>query len=900
MNAQEKAELDALNQEVETLKQKAQDAIDQLPTVQEKGGLQGRVDAIQPVEIQVPLDVVSPVEVSNNGRTVTMEVSKPVTSNNPKDVVKSTKVTLTFGSSEQDKLHTLTDNEGNKINVHNPQLDWSMVSGDRDDNKNRSDHATGWTTDGNAYFTWKGADDAADVIIAPADVITDPDRAKESELGYIGSEGTSTTNSPPFNLNTGAGGRDLIIASTIGGNVSIDTNEGDDLIQTVIFNGKDWINNAYANGSQIIDMGTGNDHLLLTGTAADRGLSSNIVKDTDVSLYYTNAKINMGDGDDIITMAGGIVSGNEDDSGNYFNLGNGNDSMTVNGKVDGENTYTAVNSTTLINLGHGDDTLDVKGQFGAYGGLLPGMQEISTLIVSEDSSNITLGSVVSRASLMLGDGRDNVTIKGEVDLDVQRSNAWNNRFVMTKETAQRNKRFDGYYDAEVIKSINNKLAAANKMVGNASLGDGKLSDQKDAAHFITRFYMGNGDNSLTIGGVTKKLNYVGGNDSDTVNINNNTENSKFWMGKGDNRLTIGGNANNVNFSATDGSNSTIHVRGSVDGGSYTFGGNGATNEMRVNGSVNGSTSFHMGKGSDTTNKLYINNEANMNIFAGNGNDRIEIGHHFYTPGHERREINLGDGDNYMKIHGVARNVNITTGSGNDEVEVLFGNLATFNPQGSETGGFNQVIGLNNTFTLGDGNDTIRLATIEKPSNMNSGIATIHIDAGNGDDTIVVGKNTMTDVKLDGGNGNDTIQLGNMRGDNTNIVDGGAGIDKLILEPTQSGSKYYLGNNDGGWWTRGRMMVQNVEEVVFNNKKAGTGVDLKVTWRSLTDLSKGIVKIHLGEDVGSNTAGNKVDLAGNWTKQSTKVEDGITYNVYLSKYPNQGADDQLWIDNRIII
>ncbi|MBF4102782.1 hypothetical protein INT80_10025 [Gallibacterium anatis] len=45
-------------------------------------------------------------------------------------------------------------------------------------------------------------------------------------------------------------------------------------------------------------------------------------------------------------------------------------------------------------------------------------------------------------------------------------------------------------------------------------------------------------------------------------------------------------------------------------------------------------------------------------------------------------------------------------------------------------------------------------------------------------------------------------------------------DKLILEPTQSGSKYYLGN-DGGWWT-GRMMVQNVEEVVFNNKKAGMG------------------------------------------------------------------------------
>ncbi|MFU2054524.1 hypothetical protein ACLRAA_06180, partial [Gallibacterium anatis] len=870
------------------------------PTVQEKGGLQGRVDAIQPVEIQVPLDVVSPVEVSNNGRTVTMEVSKPVTSNNPKDVVKSTKVTLTFGSSEQDKLHTLTDNEGNKINVHNPQLDWSMVSGDRDDNKNRSDHATGWTTDGNAYFTWKGADDAADVIIAPEDVITDPDRAKESELGYIGSEGTSTTNSPSFNLNTGAGGRDLIIASTIGGNVSIDTNEGDDLIQTVIFNGKDWIGNAYANGSQIIDMGTGNDHLLLTGTAADRGLSSNIVKDTDVSLYYTNAKINMGDGDDIITMAGGIVSGNEDDSGNYFNLGNGNDSMTVNGKVDGENTYTAANSTTLINLGHGDDTLDVKGQFGAYGGSLPGMQEISTLIVSEDSSNITLGSVVSRASLMLGDGRDNVTIKGEVDLDVQSSNAWNNRFVMTKETAQRNKRFDGYYDAEVIKSINNKLAAANKMVGNASLGDGKLSDQKDAAHFITRFYMGNGDNSLTIGGVTKKLNYVGGNDSDTVNINNNTENSKFWMGKGDNRLTIGGNANNVNFSATDGSNSTIHVRGSVDGGSYTFGGNGATNEMRVNGSVNGSTSFHMGKGSDTTNKLYINNEANMNIFAGNGNDRIEIGHHFYAPDNERREINLGDGDNYMKIHGVARNVNITTGSGNDEVEVLFGNLATFNPQGSETGGFNQVIGLNNTFTLGDGNDTIRLATIEKPSNVNSDIATIHIYAGNGNDTIVVGKNTMTEVKLYGENGNDTIQLGNMRGDNTNIVDGGAGIDKLILEPTQSGSKYYLGNNDGRWWTRGRMRVQNVEEVVFNNKKAGTGVDLKVSWKSLTDLSKGIVKIHLGEDVGSNTAGNKVDLDGNWTKQSTKVEDGITYNVYLSKYPNQGADDQLWIDNRIII
>ncbi len=66
---------------------------------------------------------------------------------------------------------------------------------------------------------------------------------------------------------------------------------------------------------------------------------------------------------------------------------------------------------------------------------------------------------------------------------------------------------------------------------------------------------------------------------------------------------------------------------------------------------------------------------------------LRLGHHFYTPGHERREINLGDGDNYMKIHGVARNVNITTGSGNDEVEVLFGNLATFNPQGSETGGF---------------------------------------------------------------------------------------------------------------------------------------------------------------------------------------------------------------------
>ncbi|MBF4102646.1 hypothetical protein INT80_07665 [Gallibacterium anatis] len=57
----------------------------------------------------------------------------------------------------------------------------------------------------------------------------------------------------------------------------------------------------------------------------------------------------------------------------------------------------------------------------------------------------------------------------------------------------------------------------------------------------------------------------------------------------------------------------------------------------------------------------------------------------------------------MKIHGVARNVNITTGLGNDG-RGAFGNLATFNPQGSETGGFNQVIGLN-TFTLGDGKST---------------------------------------------------------------------------------------------------------------------------------------------------------------------------------------------------
>ncbi|MFU2082533.1 hypothetical protein ACLQ9N_07940, partial [Gallibacterium anatis] len=646
----------------------------------------------------------TPAASAENGNKVILNLNGKATSDHPADTFDGNKATLIFGdaTSPTEKVHTLTGAGNGRIKVYNPKLDWNM-STDDDGTGAQQDHAPGWGYDEEAlnwdanhntyepnkyrdrFYKWTGTNDAADIILVE-DVQTDPDGSNKNVQGMIASEATGFEGKQiRFALDTLGGGNDYIKAKGVGGHVKIKTNEGDDVIELGYMNGRKGVGVPWYDGSNQIDMGEGNDKLLVTSQSSGLGVWQRGYDNG--SLYYTNAKIDMGEGDNEVSIYHNIIAGAEDGSGNYIRFGSGNDKLTVGGYIRSELSDTKYRSSNIIDLGGGHDTVQVTG--GLYKDY-----NLKFLMVSDDSSEVTFGnSVGGYSSMLMGNGADTVVVNGNAEFgsDSYYDNWLNEVFAKNVEEGKANAMYQGFYETEFKQKVSERWAAAN--IGQ-------------------RIDLGNGENTLSISGSVSKLNYRGGVDSDTVTLGATSE-SRFWMGDGTNALSLG------------------------SGSSIGYSGGTGTDTITINGSVNNNSTFNIGSGNNSititgnAEQTWIGVSNNDQGFAQSGNDTVTIGGSFTGKGTGSEVINLGAGQDSVTISGKLQDSSIQMGDGNDSVTIrgiIDGSNIINAGKGDDVIVTTQINSGNTQLIGGEGNDTFTVQFF-RGDNQNA------VSGGTGKDTL---------------------------------------------------------------------------------------------------------------------------------------------------------------------
>ncbi|MFU2135163.1 hypothetical protein ACLQ95_10200, partial [Gallibacterium anatis] len=811
----------------------------------------------------------TPAASAENGNKVILNLNGKATSDHDADTFNGNEATLIFGdaTSPTEKVHTLTGAGDGRIAVYNPKLDWDMRTSD-DGTGTQRDHAPGWgydeealrrdagynsynPDDNRAYFyKWTGASDAADIILVE-NVQTDPDNGDTKVQGMIASEAKGAeTKQVRFALDTLGGGNDYIKAKGVGGHVKIKTNEGDDVIELGYMNGRKGLGVPFYDGSNQIDMGEGNDKLLVTSQSSDLGVGQ--LGYDNGSLYYTNAKIDMGEGDNEVSIYHNIIAGAEDGSGNYIRFGGGDDKLTVGGYIGGESASVATGykSSNIIDLGGGHNTVQVDG--GIYVS-----DTTKFLMVSDGSSNVTFnGYIGGRSSMMMGDEADTVVVKGNAEFNSDPYYWLDGAFIKNMEEGAKNDMYKGFYETAFKQKVSDKLVSAINRAGAGSeavLGAKGLNLNEtniDNARSIgTRIDLGNGENTLSISGSVLRLNYLGGTESDTVTLGATSE-SNFWMGDGNNTLSSSGSVSKLNY------------RGGVDSDTVTL---GATSESR----------FWMGDG---TNTLSLGSSSSIGYSGGTGTDTITINGSV----NNNSTFNIGSGDNSIKITGnaeqtwigVSNNDQGFAQSGNDTV-TIGGNFI-----GKGTG--SEVINLgagqdsvtisgklqDSLIRMGDGNDSVTIRGIIDGPNS--------IDAGSGDDVITVTNQiTSRNTQLIGGEGNDTFTVQYFRGDNQNAVSGGTGTDTLNI--TGNNNQFIVG------WRSGWTNLWSIEEIVFKGTSGRNTI--RIDDKILTEDNNKSLYIK-NQSSSTNTVDVNAKYSSKLTRQtlhedrdSNGQDEAYSYTVY---------------------
>ncbi|WAX72627.1 Ig-like domain-containing protein [Gallibacterium anatis] len=787
---------------------------------------------------------------------------------------------LDFGTAQSDKQRIITDKLGNKVVVYNPKLDWMMRKDDDDDTSSsqyHNDHAQGWGFDTKTavmydqdkalFYKWNGDNEAADIIVSGM-LRTDEWWNYYNRRGWIGAENSGSamsldnTNMTQFVMDTQGGGADYISAPAIAGNVVIRTNDGDDMITTINLQGRyDYYtglgySRPNVDGSNQIYMGDGNDTFKVTGTAKDTEAEGYASAEMNyASLYATNAKIDMGSGDDKVSIEQNVFTGSQQESGNYFNLGEGDDTMTVGGNVLGQLRVDSYEGSTIINLGSGNDTLSLAKIERESNYLSP-----LVLITSKESADVTIGNVNdAQLSMMMGDGEDNVTIKDNLILSGQKSDwisqvfANNDRFVQ-----QGIERYKDFYDQALKDQINSSLVRAIDLIATDSqdrsatggsravVGADRVatSTSERITEIIDVLDLGDGQNTLSVTGKMFGVNYFGGKDVDTIR-SGVTENSRFWLGLGEDSVELAQMANSAIYAGAGEDKITV----------------GGIAKQEGRGSI-----ISAEDGNDTI----IINKLNPSVALEADNSRISG----------------GKGDDTITINGDL------FGTGNQ----IFGNAGndTITISGN-------IRGYNSLIDGGAGNDTI---TLEGEIVQTQG-GKLTIQGGDGNDTISVGNiSTENAVSILAGSGSDTVTIKNVKGDNKSLIDLGEDGDKTdydILTLNSSSSNTYNNQFSIGGKPSDHTQIWGAEEIRFT----GTGVTVKIVRGNLVNNNTGLPPAGKDElfirNDGGDAANNKVVLSGSgWTKSETAVEhsfNGVSYRN-VDVYKHSSSEDILYIQQGV--
>ncbi|WP_230589735.1 hypothetical protein [Gallibacterium anatis] len=335
------------------------------------------------------------------------------------------------------------------------------------------------------------------------------------------------------------------------------------------------------------------------------------------SFFMTTARVDMGSGDDEISLAGGILADGDANinHSNYFNLGSGNDNFIVGGSI--RDTVSKRSSSNVIDLGTGNDHMIVGDSL-----------EDHTLIISKDSAVIDINyDIKGHSALLLGDGNDTIKVRGSVFSDGT---------------------MDRFYDVISDNASYGEVYKSAWYGPSQYVLDGQL--HKGAA---VAFDLGDGDNHIEVLGVSEDTGapaawattalYAGdGNDSFTVkgnviNVNNYGGEKALDFGNGNNTIDISGNVNSTNIRAGAGDDSVI-IGGSLDA------------EIKDSAST-----INLGAGNDT-------------IIIKENVGREDASSYVENSG-DITSINLGEGNNTLIVGGVWCNTNLNAGSGDDHIYI---------------------------------------------------------------------------------------------------------------------------------------------------------------------------------------------------------------------------------------
>ncbi|MFU2132012.1 Ig-like domain-containing protein [Gallibacterium anatis] len=790
---------------------------------------------------------------------------------------------LDFGNAQSDKQRIITDKLGNKVVVYNPKLDWMMRKDDDDDTSSdqyHNDHAQGWGFDTKTavmynqdkalFYKWNGNNEAADIIVSGMSR-TDEWWRYYNRRGWIGAENsgssTSLTNKTmtQFIMDTLGGGNDYISAPAIAGNVVIRTNDGDDMITTMNLQGRYdyYIGLGYSrpnvDGSNQIYMGDGNDTFEVTGTAQDTEdpNKAGAVRDEMkyASLYATNAKIDMGAGNDKVSIKWNVFAGSQQESGNYFNLGEGDDTMTVGGNVLGQLRETSYEGSTIINLGSGNDTLSLAKieRESNYSSPL-------VLITSKESANVTIGNVKdAQLSMMMGDGEDKVTINTNLILSGKKSDWISEVFLNNDKYARQGiERYKNFYDQALKDQINSSLVRAIDLIATDSqdrsatggsravVGADRVatSTSERITEIIDVLDLGDGQNTLSVTGKMFGVNYFGGKDVDTIQ-SGVTENSRFWLGLGEDSVELAQMANSAIYAGAGEDKITVGGIAKQEGRGSIISAEDGNDTIIINALPEKSVALEAD---------------NSRIFGGNGDDTITINGDLFGTGNQI----FGD-------------------AGNDAITIS-GNIR----------------GYNNLIDGGAGDDTITVqGDVLKDL---GGVFTIR--GGDGNDTISVGNiSTENNMSIFAGNGNDIVTIKNVKGDNDHIIDLGEDVNKTdydILSIEGSQSEGYNNQFSIGGRPSDHTQIWGAEEIRFT----GTGVTVKIESGNLVNNNTGPSPVGKDELFIRNDGGdatNKVVLSGGWTKRHTEEHsfNGVSYQN-VDVYKHSSSDDILYIQQGVTV
>lgn len=339
---------------------------------------------------------------------------------------------------------------------------------------------------------------------------------------------------------------------------------------------------------------------------------------SDESFFMTTARVDMGSGDDEVSLAGGILADGDANinHSNYFNLGSGNDNFIVGGSI--RDTVSKHSSSNVIDLGTGNDHMIVGDSL-----------EDHTLIISKDSAVIDINyDIKGHSALLLGDGNDTIKVRGSVFSDGTMERFYD---VISDNASYGEVYKSAWYGPSQYVLENGQLHKDAAVAFDLGDGDNHievLGGSEDtgapAAWATTALYAGDGNDSFTVKG-------------NVINVNNYGGEKALDFGNGNNTIDISRNVNSTNIRAGAGDDSVI-IGGSLDA------------EIKDSAST-----INLGAGNDIVIIKENVGREDASSYVENSGDITSI--------------NLGEGNNTLIVGGVWCNTNLNVGSGDDHIYI---------------------------------------------------------------------------------------------------------------------------------------------------------------------------------------------------------------------------------------